>query len=357
MRASLLAALAVFAVAGVAQAADMAFELRGNGGNCAGCEWVAGEGEITPGTPERFASFVREMDKGGGHVRLTLYLDSPGGRTQPAIRLGEAIRRAGYSTAVGKTIPTPETRNHETAPGRCVGACAIAFLGGVSRTAQPGELALTNPLDESGSQDGGSVGEAYRVTRAGALAAELISFVHASGVDARFGAWALNTAPGGPRSLTGPEIAETRLAFQADAFEPWAIEPYGAGLVAFSKTRDGSTTATLFCAADRQPRLLLATSADRGELDGLKAAIAELSGLDLLGQTVPGRSVSTRLVNGHPAIEVRLKPFEPGLLGKARDIGMSAANHAAHFAWPLFAYPFAKQNAVPSAALALRNCV
>lgn len=54
------------------------------------------------------------------YPRAAVLFESPGGNLMAGLRMGETIRRMGYSTGV--------------APGtRCASACALAWLGGVSR--------------------------------------------------------------------------------------------------------------------------------------------------------------------------------------------------------------------------------
>jgi hypothetical protein len=58
---------------------------------------VFADGTITPGTTERFLSFVR-----GRFFNASVYFNSPGGSLVEGIKLGKAIRRLGFSTGVAK---------------------------------------------------------------------------------------------------------------------------------------------------------------------------------------------------------------------------------------------------------------
>lgn len=124
---ALLAAFCLFSTCAIADdTPEMTFVLRGNGGNCIGCEWTAAEGVITNDTYKRFEEYAK------GKRVATLHFDSPGGSLVGGLLLGEAIRKNGADTAVGKTIPDAYGF-HAEAPGQCMSACAFAYLGGASR--------------------------------------------------------------------------------------------------------------------------------------------------------------------------------------------------------------------------------
>ena len=113
-------------------------------------EWVAdssGEGQIlaggviTPETPEAFVRFV--ADRAGPAAPLVV-LNSDGGDLEGGLALGRAIRDGGYSTDIGEM-----DRSGERAAGRCVSACALAFLGGSQRTVSEGSYLGVHQLSMS----------------------------------------------------------------------------------------------------------------------------------------------------------------------------------------------------------------
>jgi hypothetical protein len=124
----------------------MKFELKGTGGNCNGCEWVAAEGEITTDTPDVFEKFVKSEDRvNGRHISFHLYFNSPGGTLAAGVKLGELIRKYEYSTGVASTVPDGVGAS-KTERGRCASACAFAFLGGIVRTADDAEVGFINSI-------------------------------------------------------------------------------------------------------------------------------------------------------------------------------------------------------------------
>jgi len=58
--------------------------------------------------------------------------------------------------------------------------------------------------------------------------------------------------------LSKPELASTKIIYDPKAFGDWAVEPYKAGLVAFTKAADGTRQLTLFCSARRMKFILTA---------------------------------------------------------------------------------------------------
>jgi hypothetical protein len=95
---------------------------------------IFAEGQFEPGTVKLFEEFVQQnglTDSAASSV--TVVLDSPGGTLGSGIGLGVRIRKFGFNTAVGFTTGG----SFAVEPGRCLSACAIAFLGGKQRSLSP----------------------------------------------------------------------------------------------------------------------------------------------------------------------------------------------------------------------------
>jgi hypothetical protein len=94
--------------------------------------YIQATGTITVDTPKDFEKFLKTTDAG-----LTKQIDfhSPGGNLMAGLKLGELIRRAGYNTSIGHSMPLYGAMNtHFYKSAVCASACAYAFLGGVSRS-------------------------------------------------------------------------------------------------------------------------------------------------------------------------------------------------------------------------------
>ena len=94
--------------------------------------FIQGIGTITADTPGRLEEFLKTSD---AKMTRNIQLHSPGGDLTAGLKLGEIIRKAGYNTSIGRTMPlegATETYTYKEAV--CLAACAYAFLGGVTRS-------------------------------------------------------------------------------------------------------------------------------------------------------------------------------------------------------------------------------
>lgn len=112
----------------------MQFELVGNGGNCADCEWIRADGVITKETPALFKAYLARE----GDAPFRIHFDSSGGNLEAALELGRIIRsRDHLITEVRRTQKSNEGDWHDSIPGVCYDACIFAFLGGSQRVVDP----------------------------------------------------------------------------------------------------------------------------------------------------------------------------------------------------------------------------
>jgi hypothetical protein len=121
--------ISVLIIATTASATDMSFALqeRDLRPNFDLDQWVFADGEIVPGTFDKFQSFLK------AHPSLiagaTVILNSPGGSVAEGIKLGDAIRDLHFRTDVG----TIGIGVMSIAPGICPSACIYPYLGGEYR--------------------------------------------------------------------------------------------------------------------------------------------------------------------------------------------------------------------------------
>lgn len=105
-----LAALALSATASAAKA-DISFRVRGP-------VLYLSSHRLQPGDGMEFAAFLDQPRR--VPIRI-VYMNSNGGNTQVAIRIGQMIRERGLDTGF------------HVGHGRCVSACTTMFVGGVHR--------------------------------------------------------------------------------------------------------------------------------------------------------------------------------------------------------------------------------
>lgn len=146
---TLVRAIFLTLVAAIAHAEPMSFALRGNGGNCNGCEWIAATGEITADTPQALREYIGDRDR----LFAEVMFDSPGGNLGAAIEVGRILREAQARTSVGRSAPMEGLPQwHERRDGgRCASACVFALLGGSTRWAEGGELGVHQFYTPTGS--------------------------------------------------------------------------------------------------------------------------------------------------------------------------------------------------------------
>ena len=178
---------------GGAQATER-LTFRATPAECAGCVVVLASGPIDAQAADRFAAFL--ADRPAGERVIAVELTSAGGHLMAALRLGRAIRAAGLATRVSSR------------PG-CRSACAYAFLGGVSRRAEPGTLALHTASLGRPSGEGPALDLPPSARRI--VTALLVAYVEDMGADAALVQLAFATPPGALRRLDRRDLAALRI--------------------------------------------------------------------------------------------------------------------------------------------------
>lgn len=221
--------------------------------------WISAEGEITNDTPAAFEKFLSTATI---WKRQRIVMSSPGGSVPAGMKLGAMIRERGCLATVGRTIKVGEF-SHVVA-GECASSCVFFLAGGVERTLAAGSRVGVHQI----SIDYKSLYKMVPVTtddlnRSFALSQESIgrsvSHFLGMGIAPNIVSMMTTTGPQDIKWLSNEELASTKIVYNPKAFGKWAIESYKAGLVAFTKTLDGSQQLTLFCSG-RKMRFLLKAS-------------------------------------------------------------------------------------------------
>ena len=97
-------------------------------------EWIAAEGQITPGTGEAFAKVVVAL----GGRRLPVFIDSGGGAVTDAMAMGKLIRERHLDVAVAQTLAdcagcAPGTAQPRSPGAVCASACVLVLAAGTGR--------------------------------------------------------------------------------------------------------------------------------------------------------------------------------------------------------------------------------
>jgi hypothetical protein len=137
------------------------------------------------------ASLVAAANTSGAKI---VTFDSNGGNVSVAMKFGRAIRAAGLETV-------------QLRAKQCASACALAFVGGSKRTAEPGSIGVHQA---SFSTDAG-VDSSSAVAAVQAVTANIMTYLIEMGVDPRLLQLSLATGSNDMRYLTSSEMAEYRV--------------------------------------------------------------------------------------------------------------------------------------------------
>jgi hypothetical protein len=130
----------------------------------------------------------------GTHRPLVVVFNSPGGNVSKAIELGRLIR--------AERLNTIQLRGSE-----CSSACALAFLGGVQRAAQPGSIGVhrSSFSDTRGMSVDDAVSHIQRLT------ADIMAYISEMGADPALLQLALQYDSGDMRYLSLSEMEQFRV--------------------------------------------------------------------------------------------------------------------------------------------------
>jgi hypothetical protein len=351
-----VALLVLMATCLAARSAPMTFRLAGNGGNCAGCQWIAADGEITSKTPDVFRKELDGLRGDLGEI-LIVHLNSQGGDLFAGVELGKLFRANHLVVSVSRTVKSKTSPFDDSEEGVCLSACSYAFIGGETRYAEPREIGIhqfSSSLSNSGrrivkirKERGREIRVILSTTQS--ATAYLFDYVTSMGVDPRF--LALASSAQNIYYLTKSELDLYRVRWQPTDFMPWSIRVSGRGIQAFSQSRDHSLTATVFCRADGIPRFQITGQADQATLNKDREVI---SGIEVLGIPVDLDAMEIKAIDGKPTIEIKMKKFDP----KSLPPDVYALSIDAH---PVFGrhffYTLSREGAGVNISAALQNCI
>jgi hypothetical protein len=320
----------ILSFATAAESQPMTFELVGSGGNCAGCEWIRADGDITPETPESF----QQMNTYPG---LVVALNSNGGDLAAGLELGRMFRERGVATSVELSvhIPSAPAGIHDLVRegARCESACAYAFLGGQSRYLDDGALIgfhqFSDPETLAFAEREISGLELLVATSQDQYVTGLIvEYLIEMGIDIRLYALAAAVGPTDPiRHLTSEEASELRVENSRDVLGEWEVLPFGNGLYAEARTNRTERVVRLFCDGSGTHYLnvvvgkSIAVSADR-----LRQTYADFAN-NQIGLSVDGESMAIPVVQvselqptGDVVVSLALSPEQAARIARARQI-------------------------------------
>lgn len=331
----------------------MTFHLRGNGGNYVGAEWIAAEGKIADDTDVDLQAFISGYGHSSNPGGWSLRLNSPGGSLAGGLRLGETIRKLRLDTEIGATA-RDEYGHWKRISGRGASACAYAFLGGLSRDVSDGELgvhqfynaiSLKNPTEK--------IFNSLDLSQHQVQSALLIDYVFRMGIDPRFVSIASATPPDEMTYLSENLLNELKVRWSPKEFQPWTIQPKGTGVIAITKTNDGSRTATFSRAKDGIPKLcILAESFDPQWINDALKVVQSVTAFD---KEFPKNILTAKSVDGMTVLEFMLQGIDGTAMTMSRFCGVGV--DGPRYMWGAFTYSLPRENAEAAIRVALKNCI
>jgi hypothetical protein len=198
------------------------------------------DGEIDADAAKRFTAAAASLNG----EPATVHLNSPGGNLLGGLALGSAIRKARYSTDVGRSAPNGKVNGAEnTAPGICMSACTFAFLGGIYRGvgtgSQYGVHRVSAPSTSPNDLDVGQV-----------ITARVAQYVHDMGADEGLVGLYTSVPADAIHVLTAGELTSLRVVNNGKEPADWSVQftdagPYVRGM---QQTMFGLGKAIFYCA-------------------------------------------------------------------------------------------------------------
>lgn len=239
-----------------------------NGGNANAAYWIAAIGTIEADTAEKFTAFIKEKQPNGNKI----VFHSPGGDLIGGMQLGNEIKKLGLNAFVANSINNPDNLEasggktaNDFAPGKCLGACAYAFLGGKQRVLDVSDFGgFYRGMQGSqlGFQPLYATKEAAKTEEGALKAGKIINYILGMGVNPEL--LARLAQDKASIELTTNELARLNIT-NTQAFTAWTVEPYKQGFVIAAKNKNANSNQveqiTALCKSDPKKPELLLTSA------------------------------------------------------------------------------------------------
>ena len=227
-------------------------------------QWIYADGDIVPGTSERFMSFVKSNPQLLRNA--TVVLNSLGGSPIEGMRLGDAIRDLHFRTDIGTAGPTPMSRQ----PGQCMSACIYPYLGGEYRYLDTGSVIGIHRFRFEKDFGGALASEVSQQ-----VSGEIVSYLKRARADPSLFALMVQTAPEKIRILSADELRDFKIVTGDVLSEEWSFEVRGtiSYLKADQKTWRGENKLIFACLTSNRGREV--NMMTLSELPQREAVIAE----------------------------------------------------------------------------------
>lgn len=356
----------------ISSAEGMRFTQQFNGGNCESCSWVLAEGDIEPGTTERFKAFAKMADL-PGNIRF----NSRGGDVIEALKFGRFLRESNWDTFVGdEGYIGISLDDYKTQQSNCYSACVYVFAGGVHRTAADRSVGIHQFYRRGdGTRSNDKTLSAVDVANMQKLAALLNEYVRRMGVDPRLVTIASTITPWEPiYLLSSAEMNSLNLDNEStpsnEASAGWMVQPLGNGaMAATQQTQDGAgrvASLGIMCLQPTPGKIIVRLTVrddtkDWGHAFGLDLLpLGFIFAIDGKFDELNGnRLVSpVRVMSNGATFAVAISNDELGRMISAKSVDMAASLPEATSRWTgRLGGTFSMAGAPDVIGLALKNCV
>ncbi len=172
-------------------------------------------------------------------IPVTIQFNSAGGELNAAIAMGRLVREHGVATSVGR----PGAKRFEMLPGKCLGTCAMAYLGGRFRYFTKGSIYGVHRASQPEKRRGNELEVGQKIS------AMLAGYLREMEADPALLNLIAATAPDKLYTLSERELKSLRIVNDGRLPPSWAIEavPGGSYLKGMQETVFGKGKAIFSC--------------------------------------------------------------------------------------------------------------
>jgi hypothetical protein len=246
----------------VDQSPMMFYLAKGEPGTCGdGCaQWIAAEGYIDAGAPDRLATLLRQLD---GRT-MPIFFQSPGGLVRGGMAVGRLLRKRGLTAGVARTAPDACGTGTEkscrklkrsgsalvaklVSPGAfCNSACVYALIGARVRQVAPDVSVGVHSSRAVYPGPGKKPPPSVEKARLASFNGELRSYILQMGIDGGFFDAVMKVSPDSIQYLSRDEIARFGIDARRLVETPWTyvdalVRP--AGVIKFISEAKGAERA------------------------------------------------------------------------------------------------------------------
>jgi hypothetical protein len=187
------------------------------------------------------------------------------------------------------------------------------------------------------------------------ISAMLIDYVFRMGVDPRLVSIAASTPPAEMRFLDEQLLDDLNVKWYPKDFEPWSIEPSGAGVIAITQSKDGTRAAKFSFLTNGTPILTIEDKRPDIDNEWLSTALAAVERVVAFDLDFPKDALKASLHNEKLTLEFTLKGIDGKVISSSKWPGVGV--DGPRYMLGPFTYLVPKENAEIAIGVASKNCL